>query len=371
MSSALAGEEAYRDFSEGGVRFLGPGRDVESPDTLSAVRLGLSGPARGAQGQHLRLGVQLALDAANTANGYGGLPYESIFKPDDESWSVVAGQIVSLVYKHEVWGIISSLDGERAHAAEMVVAKLWTPVITPGAADLTIDFANVPWVFRLMPHDRLQAELLVRAAHERGFTRLALATEGVREGQVGHDRVTAAAHALQRPLHAHVEFHSYDAPAAAPRLASSGADALILWGRPEAARELIRELRRQDVSAPVFVPASLVGPELAQAHASLGAVLGAAPFDLHADDPDLLEFRRRFEEAAGVAPTHLAAYAYDAAQLYLAAINAVGLNRVRIADWLLKSRWRGVTGDIAFNSLGGNMQEPVLVELRDGDWRRP
>lgn len=371
LTSAMGGQRPYQDFSEQGVRFYGPGRELEPPDTLTAVRLGVTGPAQGIPGAQLRQGVELALAEANAAGGHKGLPYRIVFRPDDESWSIVARQVVRLVHKDEVWGVIGSLDGERAHAAELVVAKLWAPVITPGAADLTIDFANVPWVFRLMPQDRCQADLLLRAAHERDLHRVVLATEGSRDARLASERVNEAAHALGHPLHIHLEFNAYDARTAVPRLVAAGGDALLLWARPETAIQLITSLRERGVDLPVFVSGSLVRPELAQAPQDLGQVFGAAPFDLESHDPVLVRFRQKFRQLTGELPGYTAAYGYDAAKLFTNAIAEVGLNRVRICDWLLGVRQHGVTGEIRFNSLGGNLQEPVLVELRDGRWRRP
>jgi ABC-type branched-subunit amino acid transport system substrate-binding protein len=308
---------------------------------------------------------------ANAAGGYRGLPYRVVFRPDDLSWSVVAAQVVRLAHEDQVWGVIASLDGERAHAAELVAAKLWTPVITPGAADLTIDYANVPWVFRLMPADRAQADCLLAATVERGLRRVVLAVAGTRDGRLATERVRESARDAGVSLALEVEFDKNDPRPAVPRLVAAAPEALLLWGEPPAAVLLLRQLRLAAVRCPAFVPSVLVGSTLAACSQKMGTVFGAAPFDLSSERVEVQRFREGLRAAGGGEATHIAAYGYDAARLLIDAIAAVGLNRARICDWLLIVRTRGVTGDIAFTGLGGSPQRPVLVSLEDGRWVSP
>lgn len=367
------GEEFYQDFSEKGAGFYGPGRELAAPDTLSAVRLGLLGPSKGTAGKQLRQGVELAVEEANAAGGYiradgRSLLYEIAFRPDDGPWGVVALQVVRLCQEDQVWAVIGALDGERAHAAELVVAKLWVPVVTPAAGDLTIDYANVPWVFRLMPDDRSQAELLLQAAQERGWKRLVLASEGARDARLASERVLEGARGLSESLLLHVEYDPNAPEGSVSRLMQVRPDALLVWGRPEGAVELIAGLRRAGLQAPVLVPAPLVIPETAARGEELGALFGAAPLDLDGDDPPLAEFRARYRRRTGEEPAAIAAYAYEAARMVIVAIERAGLNRARLRDELARLRYAGLTGEVSFNSLGGYGRLPVLVELRDGEW---
>ena len=366
----VLGIEPYQDFTQKGADFNGPGRELEPPDSLSAVRLGLTGPAEGRAGAQLRLGVELAVEEANAAGGYRGLPYEIVFRADDGPWGVVAQQVIRLSQEDEVWAVIGSLDGERAHAAELVAAKLWVPVVTPAAGDLTIDYANVPWVFRLMPDDRSQADLLLRAARERGWKRLALVSEGVRDARLASERVREAAADLEESLVLHVEYAPYAPAEAIPRLLRADVDALLVWGRTAGAVELIAGLRRRGMDLPILAPAGLVLPEVAALGDDMGALFGAAPLDLEGDGELLQHFLDRCRRKSGEEPSHVAAYAYEAARMVIAAIGQAGLNRARIRDEVARMRFEGVSGQISFNSLGGYQREPVLVELHAGKWVR-
>ena len=360
----------YRDLSTQGAGFLGPGREEQPPDTLSVVRVGLSGPSTTPSGLDLQAGVSLAIAQANLAGGYQGLPYQVEFLADDGPWGRVAAQVISLIQERQAWAVIASLDGERAHAAELVAAKLWTSVLTPGAGDRTVDYANVPWVFRLMPDDRSQADLLVASAVERGWRRLVLVTEGTRDGRVASERVREATGAAGLSLALSQEFTPADADGITSRVAMMGADAVILWARPASGAAFAARLRQRGCLVPLLVPAPMVCPEVAAAVDSLGPVLGAAPLDLWSGDPQVVAFRQAYQQATGRQASPVAAYAYEAACVVIAAIERAGLNRARIRDQIAATCLEGLTGTVTFDGLGGYQRQPVLVEARKGGWVR-
>ena len=121
---------------------------------------------------------------------------------------------------------------------------------------------------------------------------------------------------------------------------------------------------------PVLVPSLLVLPEVAAQGDRLGELLGAAPLDLDADYPSLQQFRTRFLQQTGSPPSYIAAFAYEAARMVVTAVERVGLNRARIRDELARMRYDGLTGEVAFNGLGGNRRQPLLVLLRARRWVR-
>ena len=108
-------------------------------------------PARREAGERLREGIALAVDEANARGGLAGLPFETVYRADDGPWGRGASQVTALAYEDSTWVIVGGLEGGDAHLAELVAAKLWIPVVTPTAGDLSIDYANVPWVFRCFP----------------------------------------------------------------------------------------------------------------------------------------------------------------------------------------------------------------------------
>ena len=367
---ALCKTDPYRVLSEAGAGFFGYGREARAPDTLTTVRIGLTGPENSVRGRHLRLGVALAVEEANNRGGYGGLPYEVIFRPDDGPWGIAAKQVVRLTYEDEVWTILGSLDSHHAHLAELIAAKAWIPVITPYASDRTVDYANVPWVFRCVPDDGRQARALVRYAREHRYNRIIVLSEGERESRIGWERLLDAARQERHHFAMHIEYDPYDPTAVRPRLQRATADAFIIWGHPEGVLSLIRVIRELGNDAPVLGPTLLAVPEFAGRASGLGDIVVVAPYDLSRDDRELRAFHRRYADYAGIPPSPVALYAYDATRMVQSAIEKAGLNRARIRDELAAISFDGIAGKIHFDDLGGNSAEPVLMALRQGKWVR-
>jgi branched-chain amino acid transport system substrate-binding protein len=360
----------YYDFNKAGSGFNGPGRELPDPVGLTSVRIGVLAPGKDAEGLQMRAGVRLALEEINRRGGYKGIPFEMVFRPDDGPWGMAAKQVVDFAYDDKVWAIIGGLDGQRAHLAELVVSKAWIPVVTPTASDLSIDYANVPWIFRCAPADSDQAELLLDFVHSQGYKHVVALTEAQRDGQTGFQRLRDAAGRRNIQLEAHWQFPTGSPEAVIPRLLGSESDALLLWGSPGPSLTLLRAIRAAGIHIPVLGPASLANYEIPADSAWMGELVVAAPYDLSQMNPELLEFSERFKAVTGVPPTPTALLSYDAALLVAQAVRAAGLNRMRIRDELARMSYNGLAGKTQFNSLRGNPREPVMLKFINGSWER-
>ncbi len=367
---AQGSQQPYFDFSKAGSGFYGPGREAPDPVGLISVRIGVLGPGKDAEGLQMRTGVRMALDEMNRTGGYKGIPYEMVFRPDDGPWGMAAKQVVDLAYEDNVWTIIGGLDGLRTHIAELVVSKAWVPVVTPSASDVSIDYANVPWVFRCAPADSRQAELLLDYARRQGRKHVVALTEAQRDGYTGFLRLREAADRKHIRLDAHWQFPAGSPEAVIPRLMGVESDALIIWGSPGPSLDLLRAIRAAGIKTQVLGPASLAAAEITVDSELLGDLVVAAPYDLSRQDPRLLEFSARFRDLAGVPPTPIAFLSYDAALLVANTIGTAGLNRMRIRDELARRSYDGIAGKTEFNSLRGNVRDPVILTIRNGRWER-
>jgi len=362
--------QPYGDFSKMGAGFYGPGREETAPLPAEGVKIGLTAPEKTPEGQEFRLAATLAVEERNAQGGYQGKPFVLVYRPDDGPWGVATKQVVALAFDEQSWAILGGFDGTRAHLAELVAAKAWVPVITPLASDLSIDYANVPWMFRIMPSDGAQANALFAHAARRGFRRVAAFVEGERDSIIAGKRVEEAAKKHNVSLVSLVQISAGEPERDLDRLDDSAGDALLLWGREETSLRFLRGLRARGREIPVLSPESLGTPRvLAEANA-LGDLTISAPYDLSREGPGLGDFSRRFEARAGRRPGPIAVSSYDAARLLLDAVDRAGLSRARIRDELAKAEFNGLSGEIRFNELGGNKREPILLRLEKGKWAR-
>jgi branched-chain amino acid transport system substrate-binding protein len=362
--------QPYKDFTEAGSGFYGYGRNVPDPEGLESVRIGILAPEKDPEGLQMRVGVEIALEEANARGGYNQIPYEAVFRADDGPWGMAARQVVDLIYEDQVWAIVGGLDGNRTHLAELVVSKAWTPVISPVAADSSVDYANVPWVFRCAPSDTRQAEKLIDYARKKGHRHIVALTEMDRDSYTGYLRLRNSSITRQHPLAGHFQFPTHTPEMIVSRLYGISVDALIIWGSPASVTRLIRAVRSAGFEVPILAPATLATPEVAAVGEDLGEIVVAAPYDMASEDARVLRFGEEFRRKTGTDPSPTALFSYDAASLVVKAIERTGLNRIRIRDELVEMSHEGLTGSIRFNSLRANIADPVLMTLRDGKWVR-
>lgn len=359
----------YWDLSRSDTGFNGPGRDLAAPRGLASVKLGLLGPAKRPEGERLREGAALAIAEANARGGFQGIPYEAVFRADDGPWGMGAKQVAALACEDSTWGIVGGLDGADAHLAELVAAKLWIPVITPAADDLSIDYANVPWVFRCAPADAHEARLLLGWARERGHRRILVFAEDDRDGRTGCTRLAAAAREESLTLQGPRMFRPHLAAEAVDAASVAAADAVVIWAGPEGGWRLLHALREAGFAGPVLAPAAFLagGPK---AGTDPGEIVVAAPADPSRRDARWRDFRTRYRARAGREPDAVGLLAYDATTLLIAAVERAGLNRARIRDAVAESDHDGVAGTFRFDGLGGSGLAPVLITQRGGVWER-
>jgi branched-chain amino acid transport system substrate-binding protein len=386
---AMGATPPYLDFSQSGAVVHAEAAAPTDTENAQSVRIGVLCPENSPLGQEMLAAIQIAVDEANARGGYGSktaataqrqgdvanqrverpIPYEVVFRPDDGPWGVATSQVVRLIYDDQVRVILGGLDGQHTHLAELVVAKTWVPVVSPAAIDSTISYANVPWVFRAMPADNQQAELLVKYARQRGFKRLLLLSEGEREAVASVRRVEESARHNQMTFFRQLEYQPDNLEEILPRVHEAGADAIMLWGRTATALPLVQSLRQKGILIPILASSSLAVPEVQVPGAELGELIVAAPCDLSRMNLDFQAFQEKISARLGRQPGPVAIYSYDVARLVLRIIETAGLDRGRIREGLSNANFAGLTGLIQFDSLGGTRAQPVLLSLNKGLWR--
>ncbi|MCA0930894.1 ABC transporter substrate-binding protein [Lutimonas saemankumensis] len=76
------------------------------------------------------------------------------------AWGAGSSQIVDLVFKDKVIGIIGALDGRNSHLAEQVIAKTQVLFVSAWSSDPSLSKAYVSWYYSVIPTDDQQAKLL-------------------------------------------------------------------------------------------------------------------------------------------------------------------------------------------------------------------
>ncbi len=369
-----APQEPFFRLREHRAEYAGPGRH-DAPGPLDEVLLGYFGPSDAAHPEagDLWCAAELAVEEANRRGGYRGKPFRVLARWSENPWGSGVGEVVRMVYREKVWAIVGGIDGPSTHLVEQVAVKARIPLLSPASTDKTVNLANVPWMFSLVPGDHLQTPVVAEAIGRRvGDGRLVLLSG------VGHDsalfarelRKALAARDVLLSYHVQCRGTEEEAVQAVGRAVESRPEAVAVIAGPQQGARLVAALREQGFRGPVFGgPATGRRRFLEEAGARGEGVLFPLVYDPDrpGDDGASRRFAETFQRRHGHAPDYAAAHTYDAFRLVIAAIRSAGLNRARIRDAIRKlSPYPGVTGPIRWDPLGSNTRPVSLGTIREG-----
>jgi ABC-type branched-subunit amino acid transport system substrate-binding protein len=401
----------YKEFFTERTAFRGPGRELEASRNLEEVRLGFIGPLtdlespaaapestaaavaadaddgapstpRGAPyanpkelfGRRMLRGATLAVEEANAAGGFNGLPFSIVPRTDMVLWGQTSNEMVRFVEQDRVWGILSSIDSNHNHVLSRTSIKTEIPVLNAGSTDPTLVEHSVPWLVRCINDDRQNGyALLAEMFRARGIERPALLRVNDRDGRVGVGEFVQGARLLGHPVVIELRFENGDTDfrRQLERIRDTEPDALVIWGNPLEAGRIVRQTRDMELDLPIFGFTRMANEVFLEVAGSAAeGVIVVATMNPERGDPIWDDFYDRYRQRWDEAPDSFAAHAYDGMTLLIEAIRTAGLNRARIRDALFAvGNWHGVTGEIRFDTNMNDIRPPWLAEVRDGRFR--
>jgi branched-chain amino acid transport system substrate-binding protein len=336
----------------------------------SEIRIGLFAPDGDEHpvGRDLVRGVSLAVEHANAAGGIDGRPLRVIRRWADDPWGAGSSEVIRLVFEDRVLVVIGGPDGASTHVAQQVATKAHLPLIAPVTGDPSLTHTRVPWIFRLPPDDRMQAELLVlEGMVPRGVRRAALVTSDDHDGRsAGRELADAMARAGRPPaFELAVDPQLVEPWALASRLAEMAPDAVVLRLPGQAVRSALAAMGEEGLTCPVFLP-WLPGLDL-DAHPPQygGPIVEVQPFAGSRTRGPQLIFARAAIQRYGEPPSPAMTYGFDAANLVIDALRLGGGGRGELRGRLAElSGTEGASGTIRWDNGGGNTAEPVVTVVR-------
>jgi branched-chain amino acid transport system substrate-binding protein len=356
--------------------FHGPGKNYPDPPDLKALRIGLlSPPAYGpeaARGEMSKKGMMLAIEEANAARQPGELPFEVVEKADSPQWGSAANIAVEFADTN-VLAFLGTIDGDATHVALRVALKIETFMVNCSDPDPTLTETQIPWLIRNFPDNRQMGYLLARLiVQERGLTNIVVFRANNRPGRAGVRPFVHAVRRLGHPIKQEINFREGDRTfeTQVAVIKQANPDAVVFWGNAAETGPAAAQLRAAGVKAAFFGFDRIVDPEFIKlAGPAAEGVTAAFFFDPDKTDPAWTGFVERFQKQYGVKPDIYAGYAYDGAQMLIAAIKKAGPNRYRIRDVMSDiDEYTGVTGPMRFDARWDNIAPIVVAEYKEGRW---
>ena len=372
--------------------YVGAGRDIPEPKNLNEVRIGFFAPSEHSPekvfGVRMLHGVQLALEEANARGGYGGKPFKLMIHNDYDNWQAMtvsgpdrptdpniwgspSDETVKMVYDDDDWAIFGSISSESTHIALRVALKAEISIVNSASTDPTIPETYIPWYFTVLQDDRVQSLTLARHIFtELGLKRVALLRVNSRYGRFGVIKFRDASRRLGHPIVIEQKYMPGDTDytRSLRAIQASRADAIVLWGDEIPAANILKQMKALGMKQRVFGAYRTLGPELlAEAGPAADGFEAVFPYDPTRNDPNWLDFNKRFEARFNEKPEQFAALAYDAMNALLDSICRAGLNRARIHDALADiEEYDGVTGHMIFDPNQKNVAHMYIGTVHNG-----
>ena len=374
--------------------YSGAARDVEAPNLkdLSEIRIGFLGPIGNNPdhvfGERMLHGVQLAIDEANAAGGYGGKPfrlmlhndydnwqagqvYGSDRPTDPEIWGAAASAVAKMVYDENVWAIFGSISSETTHIALRAALRAEVPIVNSASTDFTIPETLIPWYFTTIQDDRVQCLTLARRIYtEVGLKRVGILRVNNRYGRFGVMKLRDASRRLGHPivieqkyLPGTMDFHHQ-----LKVIQESRTDGIVLWADQAQTAAILKQMHEMGMKQRVFGSYRTIGPDLLQSAGKDAEGFEAVfPYNPTRNDPRWIAFQKEYKAKFNEEPEQFASLAYDAAQAMLDSICKAGLNRARIHDALADiETYHGVTSTMIFDTNSKNTTPMFLATVHNG-----
>ncbi len=369
-ATACPGTRPFFDLRSTEPNYAGPGREEQDPAGLKEVLIGYFGPAVASHpiAGDMWQAACLAIEEANGAGGYQGLPFRLVSAWSDNPWGSGVKDLTRLVFEDRVWAVVGGVDGPTTHLAEQIVVKAGLALLNPVSTDKTVNLTNVPWIFSFTPQDPVQARCLAEALRSRLGNKTFVLISGV-----DHDSRAFAAEFSKAMTSGfpqcsfHHEFNPTDPslPSLARGMTLGDEDAVVLVAPALPSARLVRVLRETGHVGLVFG-----GP--CMAHQTFIAAAGPAAEGVvlpcsYTPSTQSRAFEEAFSSRFGASPDTLASHTYHAVSLLVAAIRKAGLSRPRIRDAVRDlSPWQGVCGTIQWTAPGANPAPVDLCTIRSG-----
>lgn len=369
-----------------GLEDATPSRAVADPQLVGAV-VPLSGRGR-LVGEAFLRGLALAagtFDAAQAA----APPAEAASRGAPRPFSVAiedggaspeaAAQAAEALARHGVIAIVGPSDKEATDAAARRAEALAVPIVTLDVAGAPAT-EGAPHVFRIAPTVEARSRALAREAVRRGARSFAILAPkmayGTRAAQAFRDEVERLGGAVLAEVTYERDATSFVEPVRA--IAGKPWDALFV---PDAASRLELIAPQLAVANLVVGPFGAKKPRRGRAVVLLSLAEALSPkflagsgrytrgalfapgFYPDEKDPRIGAYVARYRAAYGGEPTYLDAYAYDAALVVRAAVEAGARERDAVAAAMARATVPGLTGDIRFDASRERADAGVLFTV--------
>lgn len=345
----------------------------------TVVKIGFAAPLTGDNalyGEGMKRAVELAIEEANGSEAAmaKGITFEIKAEDDAADPKQAVNVANALVADAGVVALVGHFNSGCSIPASPVYNEANMAMVTVSSnPQLTAQGYNV--VNRIVAKDDAQGGFAGNLATELGFKKVALIDDATPYGQglatEFKKAFTAAGGEIiseDRIQPKEVNFSSL-----VTKMKKDGPDAVYYAGAHTEGALITKQMTEAGLKVPVIGGDMLFTPEhikIAGADNAEGDIATSLGLPLE-QQPKGAEFLERYQAKFGAAPEAYDSYAYDAANVIIAAVLEAGADRAAVASAIRAGSVDGVTGTIAFDENGDNKQQIISAyKVEAGEWKQ-
>jgi branched-chain amino acid transport system substrate-binding protein len=324
-------------------------------------------------GEHIRQGINLALEDVNAAGGIDGQPLRIIFEDSGSDPEIGKAAALKLINEDKVLSLIGGATSAVTLAIlEDVSAPAKVVLLSPAASSPNLT-GKSPFFLRVYPSDTLEgARMADLAGNDLRLKRLVLFSVADEYGR-GYkrsfvDRYTRIKNRKVIKVHNFMPGES-DFSAMVQETLDLPTDGIFLIGYMEPVSRLVNQIRDAGIILPILTSGSLTDDFPSVAGSAAEGVMFASPSFRAIGNQDKVEvFIRDFKAKYGREPEDYAAYGYDALRVMAQVMKGGNLSRgaINLSIRTPASEYHGVTGDIIFGNEGDVVASPTTFIVHEG-----
>ena len=312
-------------------------------------------------------GAELAASLVNEAGGINGRPLKLTVKSMEGPWGTGSNQAVSLIFDEEAFAIIGSADGRNCHLIEQACTKTQVPFISCLSSDPTLAQAFVPWFFSCVPNDIQQSELLAEDILVKNkYNKIALVAGSDYDSRSTlkffkkkYDELAAGKQVELRIF----EINENNLQDILKNFALFNPGCLVLFSRTKIAASFLKELKKLNFSLPVYGNLYLAGENRQyMEEIQRTGIKMRIPF-MERSPEKYKWFMETYRKKYSVNPGISAELTFDAFSMLADAVSKNRPDRESIQNYLMKNKFKGITGDIMFDEHGNRVGPFKIIEF--------
>lgn len=341
------------------------------------VKIALVAPLTGdiaAMGQGMKNGATLAIEEANKNKVMKGVRFELLALDDRADPKEAVNAANQIVSDRNVYGVVGHLNSGCSIPASAVYHRHNLVMISPASTNPKLTLQGFKNVFRICTTDDVQGSYAAEFLYKNmKFKKVAIIHDKTPYGQGLAEEFKKTYEALGGKVLSFegISLGDKDFKALLIKIKSLNPEVLYFGGVYQEGGLISKQAKELNLLVPLVGGDGIFTKEYIKiagksSEGDMATMVGVPPEKLSSAKEFTEKYKKRFPH---IDMQPYDPYTYDATNIIIEAINAVGLNKEKIIEYVRNIRYKGVIGETKFDEKGDTQNKKItFYYVKNGKW---